>query len=51
MLGGEGRVGKTALCNSVMGYRFVAIELTVGVTRQVFEVRKSSGEMVNTRLE
>ena len=45
MLVGEGRVGKTALCNSMMGNRFVETESTVGFTRQVFEVRTSAGEV------
>ena len=43
MFVGEGRVGKTALCNSMMGNGFVETESTVGFTRQVFEVRTFSG--------
>ena len=45
MLVGEGRVGKTALCNSMMGNRFVETESTVGFTRQVFEVRTCAGDL------
>ena len=42
MLVGEGRVGKTALCNSMTGKPFVETESTSGFTCQVFDVKSSA---------
>ena len=39
MLVGEGRVGKTALCNSMMGKPFEETESTVGLTQLTCDVR------------
>ena len=43
MFVGEGRVGKTALCNSMMGKPFEVTESTVGFNRHVYDVRTSDG--------
>ena len=40
MLVGEGRVGKTALCNSMMGRPFVETTSTVGLTQLTCDVRR-----------
>ena len=42
MLVGEGRVGKTALCNSMMGKRFEETESTVGLTQLTCDVRRAT---------
>ena len=42
MLVGEGRVGKTALCNSMMGKSFVETESTVGLTQLTCDVRSAA---------
>ena len=42
MLVGEGRVGKTALCNSMMGKPFVDSESTVGLTLLKCQVRRAA---------
>ena len=42
MLVGEGRVGKTALCNSMMGKSFVETESTVGLTKLTCNVRRAA---------
>ena len=42
MLVGEGRVGKTALSNALMGKPFVETESTVGLTQLTCDVRRAS---------
>ena len=42
MIVGEGRVGKTALCNSMMGQPFVDTESTVGLAQLTFDVRRAA---------
>ena len=42
MIVGEGRVGKTALCISMLGKAFMETESTVGFTRSMCDIRKSS---------
>ena len=42
MLVGEGRVGKTALCNSMMGKPFVETESTAGLTQLTCDVRTAA---------
>ena len=42
MLVGEGRVGKTALCNSMMGKSFVETESTVGLTKLTCDVWRAA---------
>ena len=42
MLVGEGRVGKTALCNSMMGKPFVETDSTVGLTQLTCDVRRAA---------
>ena len=42
MLVGEGRVGKTALCNSMMGKPFVETESTVGLAQLTCDVRRAA---------
>ena len=39
---GEGRVGKTALCNSMMGKPFVETDSTVGLTQLTCDVRRAA---------
>ena len=40
MIVGAGRVGKTALCNSMMGKPFIETESTVGLTQLTCDVRR-----------
>ena len=42
MLVGEGRAGKTALCNSMMGKPFEETESTVGLTELTCDVRRAA---------
>ena len=42
MLVGEGRVGKTALCNSMLGKAFVETESTIGLAQLTCYVRSAS---------
>ena len=42
MLVGDGRVGKTALCNSMMGKPFVETQSTVGLTKLTCQVQRAA---------
>ena len=42
MLVGEGRVGKTALCNGMIGKPFVETESTVGLSQMTCDVRRAA---------
>ena len=42
MFVGEGRVGKTALCNNIMGRPFVETDSTVGLTQLTCNVRRAA---------
>ena len=42
MIVGEGRAGKTALCNSMMGKSFEETESTVGLTQLTCDVRRAA---------
>ena len=44
MLVGEGRAGKTALCNSMLGKPFVETESTVGLTQLTCEVQRAAAD-------